>query len=384
MPCPCRVGGSALLVLALFERTTGELFSDTPGALLDTRLRAMAKVLGNVARAEVWDPPMEKLRTRDGLLWNRTARRPVDAAAWRRAVEAAEARAGPVPRLRQQMAAADAGLVKWIKEHRWLVPTAAELGESGMALLLLWEVDHQQSYPNHGGEAMTGALVGFTKRLQERVEADPELSQWLNWKDMQTPLSAGLAPSHHRRWAVRVVAPAADQPRGWYDEFVARWRAYLELLACPSGSRPLSSVTAEQVGRIRPAAQPTQTEHAVPTPPSQELGGCQGPPGEMEQEAVVMQEPTRRGRPREERQDEDHPARKRQRPASPGQRHDPRRKRPRSPTEERSPRTTLKSSRQRTLHGWIRPQMELADQGREPPTGPEDIRHGRAVEGPPT
>ena len=133
---------------------------------------------------------------------------------------------------------ADSGLANWVKQHRHLVPTAVETGESGMALLLLWEVDHRQPYPCAGGDGLSGALLGFTKRLQDRVKKDAELSQWLVWKDMAVPLCAGLAPSHHRRWAVRLAAPGPDEPQGWYEDFITRWRAYLETLARPRGSRP--------------------------------------------------------------------------------------------------------------------------------------------------
>jgi hypothetical protein len=112
------------------------------------------------------------------------------------------------------MSLADAGLVEWVKGHHHLVPSAVEAGESGMALLILWEVDHQRAYPSHGGEALTGALIGFTKRLQEKVTKDPELSQWLTWQDVQAPLSAGLAPSHHRRWAVRILATPGGRSEG--------------------------------------------------------------------------------------------------------------------------------------------------------------------------
>ena len=45
--CPVRMGSTAVVFLELFERVTGEPFSDTPGALLGTRVRGMAKVLGN-------------------------------------------------------------------------------------------------------------------------------------------------------------------------------------------------------------------------------------------------------------------------------------------------------------------------------------------------
>ena len=171
--------------------------------MVDSRVRGLGRVLGYVMRAFPWDPPLEQVNMRGGRRWNRVSKSPVDAVAWRRAVEAAEARSGPTPRLRTQMTAADAGLVEWIKHHRYLVPATAGAGESGMALLLLWEVDHQQPYPSQGGDGLTGALIGFSRRLQDKVAKDPELAEWLVWRDVHAPLSAGLAPSHHRRWAVR-------------------------------------------------------------------------------------------------------------------------------------------------------------------------------------
>ena len=140
------------------------------------------------------------------MLWSRKPRELLDVKAWRREVLAAEAHSGPVQRLRVQMDEADSGLAAWITGHRFLVPAAVESGESGMALLILWEVDHQRAYPGHGGEGLSGALAGFTRRLQDRVARDPDLSQWLEWKDVQGRLAAGLAESHHRRWAVRVLA----------------------------------------------------------------------------------------------------------------------------------------------------------------------------------
>ena len=76
--------------------------------------------------------------------------------------------------------------------------------------------------------------------------------EWLSWREMSAPLSAGLAPSHHRRWSVRVLPPLAGQPRGWYEEFVAPWQAYLEVMARPRGSRPLSLVSPSQLARVRP------------------------------------------------------------------------------------------------------------------------------------
>ena len=250
--CPVRLGVQAVAFLELFERRTGEAFSDTPGALVASRVRGIAKVLENVAREVAWDPPLEMLMVRGTMLWNRRPRVAADVEAWRKARESSEAFAAPVPRLREQMSAADGGLVRWIKDHKHLVPTEVEKGESGMALLMLWEVDHQRSYPSVGGEGLSGALMGFSKRLQDRISKDTELNQWMVWKDMTIPLSPGLAPSYHRRWSVRVVAPREGEPRGWYDEFVTRWRAYLELLAQPRGARPLASLSEEQVARVRP------------------------------------------------------------------------------------------------------------------------------------
>jgi ribonuclease HI len=250
--CPHSEGVAAVGVLEIFERLTGEAFSDTPGALVGSRVRGIAKVLGNVSREEGLDPPLLQTSRRGTVFWNRRPQVPVDVAAWRRSVEAAEAHSAPVPRLREQMAAADAGLAAWVTGHQYLPPAPVETGESGMALLLLWEVDHRRPYPSLGGDRLSVALLGFSKRLQDRVAQEPVLSQWLVWKDMATPLCPGLAPSHHRRWSVRVAAPGPGEPQGWYVDFVSRWKAYLETLAGPRGSRPSASVDYDQaVARIR-------------------------------------------------------------------------------------------------------------------------------------
>ena len=178
-PCPCRLGSTALAVLELFERQTGEFFSDSPGAVVGSRVRSIAKVLGNLAREMLWDPPLESLTLHGGLRWSRRPRQQGDVLGWREATEAVEAHARPLPRLRVQMAEADAGLARWVSEHRYLVATAVERGESGMALLMLWEVDHGRPYPSTGGQGLSGALKGFTRRLQDRISQDAVLFQWL-------------------------------------------------------------------------------------------------------------------------------------------------------------------------------------------------------------
>lgn len=141
--------------------------------------------------------------------------------------------------------------------------------------MLLWEVDHRQAFPSLGGEGLTGALVGFTKRL-ERASRDAKLD-WLSWREVSAPLSAGLAPSHHRRWSVRVVAPEVGQPRGWYEEFVGRWQAYLEVMARPRGSRPMSSVSPVQLARVRPGLLGGGSEEASSS--STLVSGRGSPPG---------------------------------------------------------------------------------------------------------
>lgn len=253
--CSPHQGVEAVALLELFERVTGEAFSDTPGTRIGQRVRGIAKVLGNISREDEISPPLESIsrvqRTGRFLVWNRQPREVVDVRAWRRRVETVETRAVPVPRLRDQMASADAGLAAWIHNHRYLVATDVATGESGMALLLLWEVDHQRSFPTQGAEGVSGALVGFTKRLQLRAARDPRLA-WLKSEDMAVPLAPGLAPTHHKRWSVRVLAPTPEEPQGWYTDFVARWRAYTEALVCPPGSRPMSEMSEDLLMRVRP------------------------------------------------------------------------------------------------------------------------------------
>ena len=120
-----------------------------------------------------------------------------------------------------------------------------------MALLILWEVDHGRQFPSVGEQSLSGTLAGFSWWLEAKMTKDPQLT-WVSWREVQVPLCPGLAPTHHRRWSVRLVAPSAGEPQGWYQEFLRRWRAYLEVLAHPKGSHPMAGVTVEQVARVRP------------------------------------------------------------------------------------------------------------------------------------
>ena len=84
--CSNAEGVAAVGVLELFERLTGELFSDTPGALVGSRVRGMAKVLDNISREEHLDPPLLRAVHRAYVFWNRRPLVPADVSAWRRIV----------------------------------------------------------------------------------------------------------------------------------------------------------------------------------------------------------------------------------------------------------------------------------------------------------
>ena len=265
---------------------------------------------------------------------------------------------------------ADAGLATWVKEHRYLVPSAVETGESGVALLLLWEVDHRQPYPSGGGDGLSGALLGFSKRLQDRVLKDADLCGWLVWKDMAVPLCAGLAPSHHRRWAVRLMAPGRDEPQGWYRDFLSRWKAYLETMARPRGSRPTTGVTVAQAALIQP--QPlldTMDEATSEEAVALLSGSAQQDSGAVPLEEDEVAPPAKRRRPSAA-------ARVPRQPAPSSKRSAP------APTADGAP----PQRKQRTLTTWVSNRTDIDRP--LPPTpdshSPLPRQHGRAAAGPPT
>ena len=111
-------------------------------------------------------------------------------------MEALEACHHKVMNSRGVMARADAQLAFWIRQHVHLVPAEVSRGESSMALLILWEVDHGQNFPTQAENTPASRLLGFTRRLKRQVSADAELREWLVCKDLQLSLSPGLPPSH--------------------------------------------------------------------------------------------------------------------------------------------------------------------------------------------
>ena len=108
--CPVTSGSVAPCFLELFERVTGEPFSETPGALLTNRVRAIAKVLGNLVREVTFTPPLLQGRQRAYVCWNRCPRERVEMVVWRRRVEATEEFRAPPPRTRTVRASIDAEL----------------------------------------------------------------------------------------------------------------------------------------------------------------------------------------------------------------------------------------------------------------------------------
>ena len=82
--CPHNEGVAAVGVLELFERRTGEAFSDTPGSLVGSRVRGMAKVLGNLSREEQFDHPLLQAMRRSLIVWNRRPCIGADVTAWYR------------------------------------------------------------------------------------------------------------------------------------------------------------------------------------------------------------------------------------------------------------------------------------------------------------
>ena len=146
-PCAPLLASVSLDLLALFETVTNEIFSDTTGTPLERRVAGIGRVMANIARQVVFDPPMLQLNRRGSAFWSRRAQRRLNVPVWKAAVLHREQFQTPTVRLRAQREASNAGLADWVRQHRYLQPVPVELGESGAALLLLWEVDHQQESP---------------------------------------------------------------------------------------------------------------------------------------------------------------------------------------------------------------------------------------------
>ena len=292
-PCPAAAGSLALAFLALFERHTGQVFADTPGVPVGSRVRGMARMLPALAQQVEFVPPLLSASRHGWVYWNRSPRVALDAVAWRRLVEEGEASAAPVARLHGQMATAARGLAAWVRGHPSLLPAVVEAGESGMALLLLWEVDHGKAYPSRGSGGASFALQAFARQLRLAVAKDAELSMWLTVKDMHRPLSPGLAPSHHQRWSLRIQPPGVGEDRRWYEDFLGRWHAYLSTLVghVPS-SRSTSGVSVVPDSGAMPDSAPPSAASITTARPRVPRAACKRHLS-MAPEPAVEEEPPR-------------------------------------------------------------------------------------------
>jgi hypothetical protein len=84
--CPAAAGATAQELLEVFKSSTGELFSANPGVLLTSRVRGLARVMGNITREESFNPPLVAGHRRALVSWNRAPRAPLAREAWRRRV----------------------------------------------------------------------------------------------------------------------------------------------------------------------------------------------------------------------------------------------------------------------------------------------------------
>ena len=253
----------SVTVLALFESVTGEPFTDTPGTKLASRVAGLARVMGNLTRDVVFDPPLRHYSRGGRAFWGRRVLQPLDVDVWRAGVEAAELAAVPAARSRRQMEEANDELLDWFRQHRYLGRSTVEEGESSVALLMLWEVDHGRPFPTHGGGGPSTVLASFTRRLRARVVQDATVCVWATCRISQRPLLPGLPASFHTWWSVKVLEPPAGEPRGWYEEFVRRWRAYAESVA--------NSVLAPAVG------DGSSSSSSVPPAPSSSVSAVHDP-----------------------------------------------------------------------------------------------------------
>ena len=104
-------------------------------------------------------------------------------------------------------------LPEGIKQHHFLQACAVATGEPSVALLLLWEADHESLYPSPAVDT-TGRLSTFTKQLKDAVAVDAEQQRWLEWKLIPFSLVPGLPCHMHIRWAVR-IDPSVVEPFLW-------------------------------------------------------------------------------------------------------------------------------------------------------------------------
>ena len=252
-----------------------------------------------------------------------------------------------------------------------------------MALLLLWEVDHDMQFPGQGGTDRKARLVAFTKRLKSRVAQDPELRSWLTCSSTQRSAMPGLPGVHQSWWSVKIVAPTASEDQTWYAEFVRRWQEYATTVLATSG-------------RSSAGSQPSSTQPSppapAPSPPSSPTSGVAPRSGAAARRRSAANVAGSSKRPRTTPPQPSVPEALAGAPLEPAPVVVPSSVTTREPAAPTSPRP---AKRQRTLQSWLRPPTGPPPVRADPslassstsvflPPGGEPAGHGRAMQGPPT
>ena len=220
-------GSRPEVLLDRFEEVTGVHYTQTPGSDAASRLTGFGKTLGNLTVPGRLVPPLLRHRVAGGRwLYNRVLKVHRSAERWRQRA-AQEAAALPAARPTISKEEADAGLAGWLHLHRLLRAARVEEGLPSIALLLLWEVEHNQPFPSTAGGDESALVLGFSKRLRRRVEQDAILSAWMVPRDFAGALAPGLRDCHAQRWPVQIVVPDPGVVDPLFDAFQRRWKEYL-------------------------------------------------------------------------------------------------------------------------------------------------------------
>ena len=129
IPYPPCTSAVAPCLLELFERITGEVFAKAPGMMLTARVRAISRVMANLARKHTFSAPLLQSSSQGYARWNRCPRVWTDWEEWRRRAGAAEDHHAPSLRLAPSLQQLEQGLAPWIRYHRFLQPTEVLEGE---------------------------------------------------------------------------------------------------------------------------------------------------------------------------------------------------------------------------------------------------------------
>ena len=120
-----------------------------------------------------------------------------------------------------------------------------------MALMLLWEADHDCTYPTEAVE-FVGRLTTFSKRLMEAVMADVELSAWLHHRQCHWALAPGTPSDKRIRWSVRIRASVGEP-------FLKAWTQYLaDVVSCQAAVEQVESDDGPARKRLRPEVKQRQ------------------------------------------------------------------------------------------------------------------------------